>query len=256
MNVRSNHQKRHSVRREIKKIGGGVLDIFYPRRCPICHEILRPSEGLAHSACKAKLHYVHEPVCLKCGKPVISGDEVYCRDCERRRHVYDRGRAVWVYDTWMRKSIAMYKYHNAKSYADFYVEQMVALLGDWLQSIRPDAVIPVPVHRRKKNQRGYNQAELLARGLGRRLGRPVVTDYLLRTSWTKPQKSLTAAERYANLKKAFRVTANRRAYKTVLLVDDIYTTGSTIDACAAVLKNAGVQKVYFVSLCIGSDDGG
>lgn len=222
----------------------------------MCHEILKASEGLVHTTCQKKLRYVKEPTCFKCGKTVMRSDEEYCSDCRKRKHYFDRGHAVWVYDTLMQKSIIRYKYHGAKCYADFYVPQMIETQGQWLREIAPDVLIPVPVHWRKKNQRGYNQAELLARKLGKCLQCPVDTKYLVRSQWTRPQKALTPTERYINLKKAFKVKSRQYTYNTVLLVDDIYTTGSTIDACASVLKSAGVQKVYFLSLCIGSDDGG
>ncbi|MDY3747991.1 MAG: ComF family protein [Lachnospiraceae bacterium] len=256
-----------------------LMDILYPRRCPVCHDILKLSEGPVHSACQAKLKYVQEPVCYRCGKPVLTGDDEYCSDCMARRHYYESGHAVWVYDALMQKSIAMYKYHGAKEYADFYAQQMAAMYGSWIKSLNPDVLIPVPVHWKKKCQRGYNQAELLAKRLGMHLHFPVDTKYLVRGQWTKPQKTLTPAQRYENLKNVFYIKKYKKRklltqntikklrslktfktrktkYPVVLLIDDIYTTGSTIDACASVLKAAGTERVYYLSLCIGSDAGG
>jgi len=248
-----------------------LLDIFYPKRCPVCDRLLGLSEGLVHPACQTKLRYVQGPVCCRCGKPVSGNETEYCSDCLQRRHYYESGHAVWIYDDWMRQSVGRYKYHGAKAYADFYARQIVAVYGAWLQKTALDVLVPVPVHWRKKNQRGFNQAEVLAKKVGQLTGIPVDTKYLVRRQWTQPQKSLTPIQRYMNLKKAFKVrngikskvrnkaenkVGKKNNYPVVVLIDDIYTTGSTIDACASVLKAAGTKKVYYISLCTGSDDGG
>lgn len=235
---------------------GNLLDIFYPRRCPVCHDVLKISEGLVHKTCQAKLRYVQGPVCFRCGKPIMNADEAYCSDCQSRRHYYDSGKSVWIYDIQMQKSVAEYKYHGAKAYADFYAAQMAEVCGAWIYGLMPVVLVPVPVHWKKKHQRGFNQAAVLAQKLGKILDVPVDTGYLVRTQSTMPQKTLTPVQRYVNLKHAFKVRKKGPAYRKVLLVDDIYTTGSTIDACASVLKLSGTEQVYYISLCIGSDYGG
>ena len=233
-----------------------MLELLFPRRCPVCDEVLAFGEGPVHRSCQGKLKYIESPVCLKCGKPILEGEEACCSDCGRRRHVFTAGRAVWVYDSRMRASVAAFKYRGRREYAGFYVDQMAALQGAWLHRIRPEVIMPVPLNWKKRQRRGYNQAELLARGLSARLHCPVDTRYLRRTGWTEPQKSLSALQRYENLKKAFRVCGEKGLYKRVLLVDDIYTTGSTMDACARVLREAGVEEVYMICLCTGSDKAG
>lgn len=230
-----------------------LLDIIFPRRCPVCGEVVAFGGELAHEKCRARLRYISEPVCLKCGKPILDFGEALCEDCARRRHQYDAGRAVWIYDGTMRRSIAAFKYHGRREYADFYAEQMWAVLEGWLSALRADVVIPVPLNPKKQRMRGYNQAALLAGRIAKKLNCPMDERYLRRTSWTEPQKELSPIQRYMNLKKAFHVSEDANKYDRVLLVDDIYTTGSTIDACAAVLRSAGVQRVYFASLCIGSN---
>lgn len=232
------------------------MDIFYPKRCPVCHETLKISEGLVHSCCLGKLNYVQGPTCFRCGKPILSNDEAYCSDCDGRTHHFDSGKSVWVYDRLMQQSISTYKYKDARVYAQFYVQQMIEVHGPWIRFIRPDVIIPVPIHWKKRQQRGFNQAGLLAKMLGRQMDILVDEGYLVRKASTAPQKSLTPIQRYVNLRNAFSVRKTNKLYTSILLVDDIYTTGSTIDACAAVLKAAGAKRVYYISLCIGSDHGG
>ena len=113
-----------------------------------------------------------------------------------------------------------------------------------------DAIIPVPVHPSRRRKRGFNQAEVLAKIVGERLGIPVKAELLRRTKKTLPQKELSVGERLKNLSGAFRADEIPENIRRVLLVDDIYTTGSTIEACTRVLKAAGVETIYFVVICM------
>ena len=114
-----------------------------------------------------------------------------------------------------------------------------------------DVILPVPIHPKRRRQRGYNQAEVLARALSSLSGLPADTKSLARVRNTVPQKQLTAAERASNLKGAFRVSGKNLKGMSVLLVDDIYTTGATADAAAKTLKESGVKAVYVVCVAIG-----
>lgn len=122
---------------------------------------------------------------------------------------------------------------------------------DLLRSWNPDALVPIPLHKTRKRKRGFNQAQLLAEKLGKRLEIPVEKRILERTKKTGPQKELNDVQRRANLKNAFQVRQNDVRLKRIVLVDDIYTTGSTIDAAAAVLLEHGAEKVHFLTICIG-----
>lgn len=204
--------------------------------CESCRMLPRPAE---------------EPVCMKCGKPLPETETEYCPDCMRREHGFEKGRAAFVYDQIMRASISRFKYHNRREYADFYAEELLRRFGRTLRSWQPDALIPVPIHKSRMRKRGFNQAALVADRIGERLGIPVEKEVLLRVKKTKPQKNLSDAGRRENLKNAFQVCGNAVKLKRTVLIDDIYTTGSTLDAAAAVLREAGVEKVYFLSICIG-----
>ena len=153
----------------------------------------------------------------------------------------------------MARSMYRFKYAGRKEYARFYGEQIVKKLGKTIRGWRPDALVPVPVHAARKRERGYNQAEALAGEIGRRMGIPVDFRLIKRVKKTLPQKLLDDRERQNNLKRAFKIARNDVKLKRVVIIDDIYTTGSTIDACALELKRAGVEKVYFIAIAIGKE---
>lgn len=146
-----------------------------------------------------------------------------------------------------------FKYHNRREYAQFYGEIIVERHGRELTELKLDGIVPVPIHRHKKRKRGYNQAELIARELGIRIHVPCYPDCLIRTADTTPQKELNDVQRLENLKNAFLFRENHVELKKVLLVDDIYTTGATIEACTLALLAGGVAEVYYTSVCIGSN---
>lgn len=156
----------------------------------------------------------------------------------------------------MKQSIGRYKYHNKREYADFYVEELLKRYKEQILKWNPDVLIPIPLYKEKKKKRGYNQAELIAKGIGIQLQIRVVTDYLERCKNTAPQKGLNEKQRVSNLKEAFVIQEKKKKkyvpLKHVLLIDDIYTTGSTIETCTNVLLKAGVEKVHFISICIGA----
>lgn len=246
----------------IQTIKQVVLDFFYPRVCPICNKIILPKGEKACPACKEKLTYILEPCCSKCGRQVIHAEQEYCYDCKKRNHHYKSGIALFAYDAYMQHSIIKFKYHHQKEFAVFYAEEIIKHLGRKILKISPDVLIPVPIHSRKRNQRGYNQAEILAKEIGRRISIPVLSELLIRKKNTIPQKSLTNKERIKNLEGAFCwnrrfLQINKKIPSRVLLIDDIYTTGSTMEACTKVLLERGIKEVFFLSLCIGGlDEGG
>lgn len=188
-----------------------------------------------------------------CGKPVPSQEQEYCADCEKKPPAYEQGRSLWTHRGTVPGAIYRFKFHNRRSYGTVFAAEMAERYGDWICSREIDVLIPVPLHPSKHRQRGFNQAEILAKELGEKTGIPVETRAVVRTRKTRPQKMLSHEERYRNLKGAFGVRRDWKPVRTVLLIDDIYTTGNTIQRIAKVLKQAGVQKVYFLTISIGQD---
>jgi len=230
-----------------------LLNLIYPRRCPVCNEALKQSDLYNYicAPCKAKLSYIKGNKCSKCGKPLEQFEEEYCYDCKKIKHIYERGFAVWAYDEEIKKSMYRFKYHNRREFADFYAKELADIYGVFIKHWECDVIIPVPLHKKKYKRRGYNQAALIAKKLSRRLEIAYDDSFLIRAVETKAQKELDDKERYNNLIGAFQIANNGVKYNKVIIVDDIYTTGATIDACARVLKDNGITKVYYLSACIG-----
>ena len=233
-----------------KSFPGALTDLLYPRRCPVCDRAVAPFGSLICEACKEVPIYIKEPYCMKCGKELEDEETEYCGDCMRHRHLFDSGRAVFAYKS-MSDSIYRFKYKDRQEYAAYYAECMAARLGEWIVRRKPDALVPVPIHASKRYIRGYNQAELLAKELGRILHIPVESNLIKRMRKTSPMKDLSMSERQNNLKRAFKICLNDVKLNTIIIIDDIYTTGSTIDAMSYELRRAGVEHIYFVALAIG-----
>lgn len=229
------------------------LDILFPPCCPFCGEVVGKKRGiriLKCDDCAKRISYVKEPRCLKCGKS-LDEDKEYCTDCESIHHIYDQSCAVYEYSDVIKQSIYQYKYYNKREYVGTYAKDCVRQCGELIEYWKPDVMVPVPLHLKKLKKRGFNQAELLATNIGMQLNIEVDNTLLFRTRYTAPMKELDNKGRINNLKNAFQVSQNDVKYNKILLVDDIYTTGATLDACAKALKDAGVQKVYGVCLCVG-----
>jgi ComF family protein len=228
-----------------------ILDLLYPNRCPFCKEVRPYQDTLACSKCIEKLKKVEPPHCMRCGKTVDNPEEEYCGDCMAITKHFVRGFPVFSYEEPVKSALYDFKYKNQRDYAGFFADCICRYYGENLQKINPEGLVPVPVHPHKRRSRGYNQAELLALELGKRMGIPVYKDYLLRDIDTSPQKELGDKARMKNIKNAFKIGKNAIKLKKILLVDDIYTSGATVEACTGVLQAFGVEEVYYTSVAIG-----
>lgn len=199
--------------------------------------------------CRPKPIYTEDPRCLKCGKEIDSDEEELCSDCRRLPRSYVQGYPVFNYLPPVSDSVLRIKYSGREEYIPFYAEEIAARFGDTFRDLSADAFVPVPVSRKRLRKRGFNQARKLSDALSAITGIPTA-DILVREVDTLPQKELDDRERYENLKNAFRVSAEA-VPETIIIVDDIYTTGSTIEACTGELLRAGAKKVYYTSICIG-----
>lgn len=234
----------------IKKLYKKAIELIYPKSCPLCGDIIKEYEQICPE-CRCTLSYVESPSCLKCGCEIDGEEEEYCHNCAKRERTFIKGYPALNYVGPIRESLAQFKYHGMKSYSEFYADEIAKRHGDELKQLEIDALVPVPVHRKKLLKRGYNQAELLANDLGRILDIPVDSDLLLRNINTLPQKKLNDVEREINIKKAFISRDKIVKYNSVVLVDDIYTTGATIEACTRVLREKGIKNIYYTSVCVG-----
>lgn len=178
-------------------------------------------------------------------------EQEYCRDCGRRRLDFEQGRSLWLHVPPVTQAVYQFKFHNKRYYAEIFAREMADRYGQWIHERGIEEIIPVPLHPSRLRARGFNQAGLLAEQLSEELHIPVGKNVVYRVRKTKPQKQLDDRERMKNLGQAFGVSRRWKAPKSVLIVDDIYTTGSTIHRISKVLKKAGVEKVYFLTISIG-----
>lgn len=237
----------------IQEIGGKLLDWIYPRRCALCDGILGKGERCVCRDCRSRIPKpVGEPRCMKCGKPLTVEEREYCYDCSHTLRLFDGGRGIFLYQGDVKAAMMRFKFHGRREYGEFFGRMMLFYGQPYVKQIRPQVLIPVPVHKRKYRDRGYNQAQVLAEVISSGLSIPIRTDLVLRTKFTKAQKTLNPKERKKNLEKAFEVRPEAGIYRRILLIDDIYTTGSTVNAIAGKLKSQGVEQVFFLTACIGS----
>ena len=230
----------------------GPVNLLFPRRCPVCGDIVLPVGELICPGCRKKLSPVKEPRCMKCGKELLREEEEYCFDCLRHPGSFARGYSVFNYTDEASDSMAAVKYKNRREYLDFYGEEAIRRLAEPFSRKRPDCLIPVPVHPKRLRKRGFNQAGVLADRIGEAFGIPVREDLLVRVKNTSPQKDLSPAERLKNLRSAFRAGGPvPPGMRTAMIVDDIYTTGATMEACTRILLEAGFSEVSFFTIFIG-----
>lgn len=227
-----------------------LMSFLYPDRCAVCDEVVESGNTLCKE-CSQKIRPLHGDTCHRCGKLLTDTDRLYCYDCSRKIHFYERGFAIFEYSD-IKKSLYRFKYSGRAEYAAFYAFAADRVYGKTLKELDLDAIVPIPIHKRRLAVRGYNQAEEFAKELSKRINTPVMSNLIRRCKSTVPLKKLSEEERKNNLKNAFIIAANDVKLKKILLVDDIYTTGATIDTVSALFKEHGVEKIYFITVAIGA----
>lgn len=241
----------------IKNIVKNLWELVYPSSiyCIMCGSVIdnRATYSLCNS-CIKKFLWISNNVCIKCGKLLVDQyDEEVCPDCQEREHFFDKGFTCCTYGLYERNLILEFKKRD-KSYLGRVLGK---ILYDRfvIENICPDVIIEVPIHFRKLRSRGYNQAALMAMFFAEHMGIPFEEGVIKRRRETKAMKRLGVWERLANMEDAFTIeekNIHKVKGKTVVLVDDIYTTGATLDMCSRVLKEAGADKVYVLTFAAGS----
>lgn len=230
-----------------RSFGRFLLAFCYPPLCPACAE---PSsaEGNLCARCMPGLRHIAEPCCTCCGAPfAVPMETDLCALCLHVRPPYASARAVWVYNDVSRAMVGALKYGDRST----EIARYGALLAQAARPLRAGAelIVPIPLHPRRLLERRYNQSALLAYALARTVRLPVDTRALVRVKHTKPQARLSFEERKKNMRDAFTVAAPGRIRdKTVLLVDDVITTGATVHAATHALLDAGAREVRVLSL--------
>ncbi len=238
--------------RRLADVCGYLADLLYPPRCLVCGEDLEA--GIAGPLCdehRRAVVPVEEPFCDRCGKKMFArttGD-LLCDACRRAGPHFDRAFSATLYNDAMRPFVHRYKYDMRHYLHAPLARWMVEFMHRHIDVESLDGIVPVPLHWRRFQYRGFNQATALARPIAREFSLPVITRVLRRWRHTVPQVDLEPDERLKSIRGAFRVRrAERIEGKRLLLVDDVYTTGATMNECARVLKAAGAASVIAFTL--------
>lgn len=226
-----------------RKFGRAVLDAFFPWHCFACHAAVGSGPAVC-AACWKKLVFLHDPVCIDCGAPtgaygLETGEK--CWSCRLFPLVSYTHRAVWVYGGVSRALVLRLKHGRAYAVAELAAHAMVRMHGPALQTC--DFLVPIPLHWTRHFSRRFNQSLLIAQHISRLTGVPVCGD-LVRTSRTASQGHKTRVERRSNVKNVFSILQNTRLQgASVALIDDVFTTGATLESASQTLCAVGVKAV-------------
>lgn len=234
----------------LQQITGRALDFLLPPLCLSCDAPTTAHRTLC-ATCWSKIHFIAKPFCVTCGAPfeVPMGDDALCAGCIAEPPHFKAARAPMLYDDFSRRLVLSFK-HADRIYP-------APALAGWMHRAgaefwkRADFIAPVPLHRWRLFKRRYNQAGLLAHELGCIAKKPVLIDVLNRKRATPIQGHLSRKQRQANVKGAFRLNTRYRQQirdKTIILIDDVLTTGATVNECARVLLRAGAKEVNVLVL--------
>lgn len=215
-----------------------IKRVFFPHHCFLCNEVLYPHQRLC-AACADKAPYILPPVCERCGR---NTDDCHCG---KRRRTFERCVSPFYHQGVAQTGIYTLKGVGYRVTVEGFADEMAEVVRREYGGIPFDFVTAVPLHKREQRERGFNQAERLGQAVAKRLNLPYATA-LKKITLTAPQKSLKAVERSGNLLGVFDV-CDDVAGKTILLVDDVITTGTTLDECAKMLKIFGAEEVYAVT---------
>jgi ComF family protein len=232
-----------TVRAAGRFVGRFALDALLPPRCLGCGETVDASGALCPT-CFSGFTFIAAPMCHVCGVPLelAVDDDLVCGGCLKERPDFNRARAVFIYDEASKPIVLRFK-HGDRTDAAVHLARWMQRVGSTLLE-SCDVIVPVPLHQWRFLWRTYNQAALLANALGRFSGKPSLPDGLLRVRRTPSQGGLGRAQRRRNVSGAFRVRRpDRIRGKNVLLVDDVFTTGATAEACTRALLAAGAAMV-------------
>ncbi len=202
--------------------------------------------------CEEDYPLIEDPVCNQCGKQ-LAHDHDLCLDCKKTKHLYEKGIALYPYEGTIKEALYRFKYGGRRKYARFFADNMHRQLQETTFLHKVDLIVPVPVSKERFKQRGYNQAGEIGRHLAKLTKIAYDEEILVRSRDTKPQSEFSPKQRSENIKNAFKCKEELEPkYKVILIIDDIYTTGSTINECTKVLTQSGAKTIYSSVVCIGS----
>jgi competence protein ComFC len=220
----------------LKQLQNEVIDLFFPRSCLGCGEV----GDFICLRCSKKLPRLLPPVCQRCGRPESGG--MFCRECWGTHNQINSIRSVFVFEGTIRRSVHEFKYRNLRSIAACLAKFMAEYFVEY--GLSADVLMPVPMHENRLKKRGYNQSQLLAGKLAEMISVPVRGDMLKRVVDNKPQaRTASVDERRCNMKDAFTCLSGEVSGQDIIVIDDVCTSGATLEACAAALKLKGANVI-------------
>jgi ComF family protein len=243
-------QKAAGVKKTLASLCGAAIDVILPPRCVATGEIV-DAQGTVSPSFWPSLQFIEEPCCVTCGIPFSFSATagMLCAACIEREPLFDRSRSATVYNDASRKMILSFKYGDRLHAVHTFVPWMMRAGKEMVE--RADIILPVLLHYRRLWERRFNQSALLACEIGKRSGKSYLPDGLLRTRHTLPQQGLNFKERGKNVRGAFSVNPlhlPRLKKRNILLVDDVFTSGATLNECARVLKAAEAARVDVLTI--------
>jgi ComF family protein len=235
----------------IMKFRSTLFQFFLPPQCPCCEKFLEEGQQGVCSDCLSEIRWIVPPFCSICGIPFISKeiDSHPCGACMTHRKYFTMARALGAFEGSLQEAIYRWKYEGKTHLTPFLAEWMAEGLNRYWEPDSLDLLIPVPLHPKRLRQRGFNQALLLVKELSRRTGIPSHKTILQKKKSTIPQVNLSGAEREKGVKGTFHVIGKEELLgKSVLLVDDVYTTGATVNECSKVLLRGGAERIDVLTL--------
>lgn len=239
------------------KILDAILEVFFPDNlsCIMCEKDIYEHKYSMCEDCIEKLEFIKGRSCRSCGRKISDSYEgIFCGECERSSHYFDRGISCVEYNDAARFLIVKFKYHHNRYIGRHIAEMMFdCLKGSYIDDI--DFITAVPINRKKERFKGYNHSHIMGKHISKISGKKYVKDLVIRCRETVPLKELTKKEREKELSGAFKFNDlynGKNFGNTVLLVDDIYTTGTTLDECSRILKKSGYNNIIVMTFSIGN----
>ncbi|MBI4837753.1 MAG: ComF family protein [Nitrospirae bacterium] len=228
-----------------------LLNVLFPESCPVCR---KPSTfhktAPICAECWDGISPYNGAICRICGKSLVSDASIECGGCITKKPVFKQARSFGLYDGTLKEAINLLKYHKIKR-----LSKPLSAIISTAEITGTDAVLPVPLYKKRLRHREFNQSALLAKYLAGNMGVPLAMGCLVKVRDTMPQVGLSAQEREKNIKNAFEVRDKGFIQgKTLMLVDDVITTGATVRECSRQLKKAGAKYIYVMALAHGKMD--
>ena len=243
-------RRRQAGRRWFASASDALVSVFFPAGCRICDRLLTSASRVPIcEECLSSFVRASRIACEICGRPLPGRGQnpeqpLLCPACADKSYAFDRARSFAVYEGALVDAILLLKFEQIDPFGAWFAERLAEVVRDEANAMAADVVVPVPLHRQREKERGYNQAALLSRPLAKGLRLPHKAVLLMRTRARPDKRILTLEERWESVRGAFATRPGSQVdILRVLLVDDVLTTGATLDACARALRDAGAKSV-------------